>query len=251
MADCQAGSRYASGMDANAPPIQPSHARTWRRIGLGVLVLVWAGSLVLTWNWATRRAAPDLEQARRALAQERHTAGTERGELDDLRQQVATLKRSDQISRNANLELQNALAEREEEVSGLRADVDFYERLVGSTGQRQGLRVHEALFAPESGGTWHYTVTLTQNLNRGAISKGTMRFVVDGIRDGKLGTVGWDELTQEKNAPGKAFSFRYFQQLEDSVVLPPGFTPQRVRVTLQGNAGRIEKAFTWDARKVP
>ena len=243
-------------MDVNAPRERPStvfdgQARRWRRIGAVVLLLAWAGSLAFVWGWASRRAAAGLEQARRALAQERTQAGADREALDDLRQQVATLKRSDQISRNANLELQKALAEREEEVSGLRADLDFYERLVGSTGQRQGLRVHEAVFAPEAGGTWHYTVTLTQNLNRGAISKGSMRFVVDGIRDGKLGTVGWDELVQEKNAAGKPFSFRYFQQLEDSVMLPPGFVPQRVRVTLQGNAGRIEKAFTWDARKAP
>jgi hypothetical protein len=238
-------------MDANAPRDRPSHARSWWRIGAVALLLAWGGSLALAWTWASHRAAPGLEQARQALALERRQAAQDRGQLDDLRQQVATLQRSDQISRNANLELQNALAEREEEVSGLRADVDFYERLVGSTGQRHGLRVHEAVFAPESGGTWRYTVTLTQNLNRGAISKGTMRFVVDGIRDGKLGTVGWDELTQVKNAPAKPFSFRYFQQLEDSVMLPPGFVPQRVRVTLQGSGGRIEKAFTWDARKAP
>ena len=238
-------------MDETTPRKRPSHLRSWVRIGLVVLVLAWAGSVVLAWTWASRRAAPGLAQAQRALAEARHRASANDGELDELRQQVATLKRSDQISRNANLELQNALAEREEEVSGLRADLDFYERLVGSTGQRQGLRVHEAVFAPESGGTWHYTVTLTQNLNRGAISKGTMRFVVDGVRNGKLGTVSWDELAQVKNAPGKPFSFRYFQQLEDSVMLPPGFTPQRVRVTLDGNAGRIEKAFTWDARKTP
>ena len=238
-------------MDANVPRERTTHARSWRRIGLALALLAWTASLVLAWTWATRRAAPELEQALQTLAMDRRELDRQRTQLDELRQQAATLKRSDQISRNANLDLQNALAEREEEVSGLRADVDFYERLVGSTGQRQGLRVHEAVFAPESGGTWHYTVTLTQNLNRGAISKGTMRFVVDGVRDGKLGTVGWDELVQEKDAPGKPFSFRYFQQLEDSVMLPPGFTPQRVRVTLQGKAGQVEKTFTWESRKTP
>ena len=238
-------------MDTPSPRNPSAHGPAWLRIGLVALLLLWIASLALAWTWASRRAAPGLEQARADLERERGQSRLDRAELDDIRQQVATLKRSDQISRNANLELQKALAEREEEVSGLRADLDFYERLVGSTGQRQGLRVHEAVFAPERGGTWRYTVTLTQNLNRGAISRGTMRFVVDGIRDGKLGTVGWDELVQTRNAPGKPFSFRYFQQIEDSVMLPPGFTPQRVRVTLQGNAGKVEKAFTWDARKAP
>jgi hypothetical protein len=236
----------------NLPSPDPGNRTlTLRRFWLALLVLAWLGSLAGVWKLASQRAAPGLVEARQTLTQERRQAKQDLAELDDLRQQAATLKRSDQISRNANIELQNALAEREEEVSGLRADVAFYERLVGSTGQRLGLRVHEAKFAPETGGTWHYTVTLTQNLNRGAISKGSMRFVVDGVRAGKLGTVKWEELVQTPNAPGKPFSFRYFQQLEDSVMLPPGFTPQRVRVTLQGNAGAVEQTFTWDARKSP
>jgi hypothetical protein len=94
-------------------------------------------------------------------------------------------------------------------------------------------------------------VTLTQNLNRGAISKGQMRFVVDGVRGGKLATLGWDELTQAQNAPGKPFSFRYFQQLEDNVILPPGFTPQRVRVSLKGAGAPVDQSFPWSASKPP
>ena len=129
--------------------------------------------------------------------------------------------------------------------------MDFYERLVGSTGQRQGLRVHEARFAPESGGTWHYTVTLTQNLNRGAISKGSLRFAVEGVRGGKLSTLKWDDLLQKPGAPPKPFSFRYFQQIEDSVMLPADFTPQRVHVSLLANGSSVEQTFPWQAGKPP
>ena len=207
---------------------------------------LWIASLIGTWHLSTRRAAPSLGAVSGELVDSSKQLREQQALVKQLRQQVATLKRSDQISRNANAELQSTLTEREEEVSGLRADVDFYERLVGSTGQRQGLRVHEAKFAPEAGGTWHYTVTLTQNLNRGAISKGTMRFAVDGIRGGKMNTIKWDELLQRPGAPGKPFSFRYFQQLEDSVMLPPGFTPQRVRVSLSGNGGGVDQTFAWD-----
>lgn len=222
-----------------------SHLRGW----LLIVALVWAASLFGAWTLASRRAAPSLGAVSGELVDSGKQLREQKRQLDQLRQEVATLKRSDQISRNANAELQSTLAEREEEVSGLRADVDFYERLVGSTGKRQGLRVHEASFAPESGGTWHYTVTLTQNLNRGAISKGTMRFSVEGVRGGKLATVKWDELLNKPGAPGKPFSFRYFQQLEDSVMLPPGFTPQRVRVSLLGNGNTVDQTFAWDSKK--
>jgi cell division protein FtsL len=173
-----------------------SHWRGW----LLIAVLLWLASLLATWYLASRRAAPTLGAVSGELADSGKQLRAQDAVVKDLRQQVATLTRSDQISRNANTELQSTLSEREEEVSGLRADVDFYERLVGSTGQRQGLRVHEAKFAAESGGTWHYTVTLTQNLNRGAISKGVMRFSVEGVRAGKLSTIKWDELLNHANA---------------------------------------------------
>ena len=221
------------------------HVRGW----LIIAAVVWGGSLLGTWYLSTRRAAPSLSAVSGELVDSSKLLREQQALVKELRQQVATLKRSDQISRNANSELQSTLTEREEEVSGLRADVDFYERLVGSTGQRQGLRVHEAKFAPESGGTWHYTVTLTQNLNRGAISKGTMRFAVDGVRGGKLSTIKWGELLQKPGAPAKPFSFRYFQQLEDSVMLPPGFTPQRVRVSLNANGNVVDQTFAWDSKK--
>ena len=58
--------------------------------------------------------------------------------------------------------------------------------------------------------------------------------IVEGVRNGKLAAVAWDELHQQRSAPGQAYSFRYFQQLDGSVMLPPGFTPQRVKVSLHG-----------------
>jgi hypothetical protein len=217
------------------------HARGW----LILLALLWIASLAATWFLSSRPAG----QAPAPTAGSSVTPVADGVGNADLKQQVSTLKRSDQISRNANIELQSTLAEREEEISGLRADVAFYERLVGSTGQRQGLRVHEAKFSPQGAGTWHYTVTLTQNLNRGSISKGGMRFSVDGVRGGKLSTIRWDELLQKPGAPPKPFSFRYFQQLDDSVMLPPGFTPQRVRVSLDVNGKAVDQTFAWDASK--
>ena len=201
-----------------------------RRRGTSLLLgLAWLAILGAVWFVASHTAAPRLAQA----------------EARTLRQRESTLARSDQISRAANAEVQDALAERDEEIAALRADVAFYERLVGSTSQRKGLSVHVAEFAPEAGGTWRYQIMLTQTLNRGAISQGQMRFSVEGVRDGKLAAVQWDELHQQRGAPGQTYSFRYFQQLDGNVMLPHGFTPQRVKVTLNGEDAAVEQAFDW------
>jgi hypothetical protein len=222
--------------------------RPYARIVLIVLAVLWVASVIAAWTIATRLAVPGLARVKDELAVTARRADQAEELVGQLRQNVATLRRSDQISRSANTELQAALAEREEEVSGLRADVAFYERLVGATGQRRGLAVHEALFAQEAGGSWRYTITVTQNLNRGAISKGEARMSVEGVSGGRLRTLSWDELLQKPNSPGQPFSFRYFQQLEGSIALPADFTPQRVRVQLRSGGSTVDQAFDWQTQ---
>ena len=166
-------------------------------------------------------------------------------EIAELRQHEATLSRSEQISRDANQDVQDTLAEKDEEIAGLRADVAFYERFVGSSGPRKGLGVHSAEFAPEAGGSWRYEVVLTQSINRGGLTQGELRFAIEGVRDGKLTTVNWDELQQKPGAPAQHYSFRYFQRLGGSVILPQGFTAQRVKLSLRGNGANVDQTLAW------
>lgn len=235
------------GPDAQRFVIVPHrpHLRGW----LLLAGIAWLLSIVAIGWWAMNKAAPELGEVRKELLRTQNRLDRQTVELDQFKQQAATLKRSDQISRSANIELQATLAEREEQVAGLRADVNFYERLVGSTGKRHGLSAHEAVFAPEAGGTWQYTVTLTQNINRGGITQGQLRLAVEGVRGGKLALVKWDEMLQKPGAPGRPFSFRYFQQIEGSVMLPTDFTPQRVRVSLNARGNSVEQTFDWTTRK--
>jgi len=221
--------------------------RSGDRLRRLVVLVGWPLSLLILGALLVWRAEPALTalRAEHAALEQAHAEAL--SAIEGLRQQVATLTRSDQISRAANLDVQQTLAERDEEIAALRADVEFYERLVGATGQRRGLSVHAAEFQPEAGGSWRYTITLTQNLNRAAISSGRMHFAVEGVAAGSLKTLDWSHLRQADNAPGQAYSFRYFQKLDGSIVLPQGFTPQRVRVALEDGAGRVEASLPWQA----
>lgn len=170
------------------------------------------------------------------------------GQVETLEQRVATLARSDQISRDANRDLQGALSERDEEIAGLRADVAFYERFVGSTAQRRGLAVHELKLEPQTDQAWHFTATLTQNVNRGAENSGQLRISVEGTNGGKLQRLEWPQLRQQADAPGVPYSFKYFQRVEGDLVLPPGFQPVRIVARLVPQRGvATEQSFTWAA----
>jgi len=167
--------------------------------------------------------------------------------IETLQQQVATLARSDQISRQANTDLQGTLAERDEEIASLRADIAFYERFVGATAQRRGLSVHELTLSPQRDPQlWHFVATLTQNLNRGAVNRGRLMLIVEVSEDGRMQKLAWNDLRQQQGAPGVEYSFKYFQQVEGDIVLPAGVKPVRVIARLIPASGAaLEQSFTW------
>lgn len=225
----------------NARPVPPNVPPPRFKRGPVIALAVLGGVLVLggwaLWHALAGDAEPGPTPAQLRVQQQR---------IEVLEQQVATLSRSDQISRDANRDLQATLSERDEEIAGLRADVAFYERFVGATAQRRGLSVHELILQPQDEQAWHFTATLTQNLNRGAVNAGRLLVSVEGTEAGKLRRLAWADLRQQPNAPGVPYSFKYFQQVEGDLLLPPGFKPVRViaRVVPQSGAA-VEQSFPW------
>ncbi len=213
---------------------EPAHHH-WVYLALAVFLLALGFGL---WGaWATWFAG-DNPSNQSAIAL--------RARSDKLSQEVSTLRRSDQISREANRDLERTLAERDEEIAGLRADIAFYERFVGATGQRRGLSVHDLEMKLQGGDAWHFVATLTQNLNRGAVNTGQVTLSVEGTRNDRLEKLMWSGLRKQNNAPGAGYSFKYFQQVEGEVMLPKDFKPLRVTVRLVPAGGSaVEQSFPW------
>lgn len=208
--------------------------------------VLWALSLALAATWSARRAAPELVETRAELSRAERRIDEMEQSLNEARQQSANLGRAEEITRVANIALQQDLAAAEEEMAQLRADVSFYERLVGVSGQRRGLSAHSIGFAPGANGSWSYRVTLVQNLDRGKVSRGELKLQLDGVQNGRLTSLDWDTLRQHEDAESQAFEFRYFQQIDGNVMLPKDFQPHRVRVVLRAEGRSQEQTFPWD-----
>lgn len=209
------------------------------------LAVAWIASLWGVFELTRHNAVPDYERVKAQLDKSLAEQADLRDRVERLRQRNVISRRSDQTSRAANHSVQETLAARDEEIAQLRADVAFYERLVGGSAQRQGLAVHSLDLQPTGDGAWRYTVTLTQNLKKASVSKGQLTLRVDGVRDGKLSTLAWGDLLQAPQAPPQQFAFKYFQQLEGSLMLPAGFTPHRVRVQVKSDGRESEQVFPW------
>ncbi len=213
-----------------------------------LLVLVWSGSLYATWQLAQARAGPECERIRAQFSAAatglQRAAETEQS----LRGRIAVLERAEQVARGTSRELQSVLLEREVELAALQADLSFYQRLVGGGGEREGLSVHRVALQPSSvDRVFGFTLTLSQNLKQGRITNGQIQIAVEGVRGDSLETLDWARLAGAAADSPPAYSFRYFQQIQGSIILPEDFQPHRLSVRLvpEGRAAAVDHDISW------
>lgn len=235
-------------MGSRPPPrlVVRRHDDTGRRRGWLWLAFGWVVSLLLT-AWLASPSSPrsqppvatdDNKQQESLLAQ-----------VNELKQQVANLQRAAQVNEVATRSLRGTLAQREEELNGLRTDLGFYSRLVGGDAQRQGLKLQEVKLQPITGSRgWNLDLSLTQNARRGDEVSGNALVSVEGLRGDQVARLDWPELGDADQKDGLPFRFTYFQQLHGTIVLPPDFRPTRLRIRIQPSSGQtIERAVAWGA----
>ncbi|MBI2397233.1 MAG: hypothetical protein HYV17_05510 [Xanthomonadales bacterium] len=221
-------------------------ART-RRLWIA-LALAWAVSIVAVWLIASYRAAPGLLEMQQRLGRAEATRDTLRDEIEQTKLKLSISERSDQVSRSANEALQQSLTSREAEIASLRADIAFYQRLMGGKTPRQGLTVQQlALRRIGKGGGHELRATLTQNLRKGEVTEGSAQIRIEGMQEQMLRTLAWADVAQRKPEADPQFSFKYFQELDVSFVLPDGFIPNRVVLVVKSAQGdQLERSFPWD-----
>jgi hypothetical protein len=223
------------------PPVlivRPQRAqRRWRK--MLTVAFVWITSLVLL-GVVLQRYGSLVDRSALAQASREH---------NELLKQVATAQRGEQVAKAAGAELQQNLRDRQEEIAGLRADLAFYSRLTDGHSKPEGLSVHGIHLKPgTSPHVYNFTVTLTQTLKSGEVSNGHVRVSVSGVRAGKLVTLGWTDVAPNQDASGLTFSFKYFQQVAGTLMLPDDFAPNRIHVDAGagGEAGRADQEFAWN-----
>jgi len=215
-------------------------SRRWRARSMATLAWLVSAALVAAGAlWLRERTASSASQGQLDALHEQNGA---------LQQRISILERSEQVARSANADLQQVLRDRQEQIWALRADLGFYSRLTGTTARREGLTVQGVHLATAGEPrVYNFTITITQNLKAGELASGRARASVSGVRDGKLQTLGWSDLAAHAEGEGLAFSFKYFQQIKGTLMLPQGFMPNRIRIEADagGEMGRAEQDFAW------
>jgi hypothetical protein len=217
-----------------------------------LLASVWLFSLVLTWAVVRYLVVPEVGPLERSLASARKNESALQTALDEAEDALAREARAREIVERALEDLQQALGQRQDEVAALRADVSFYQRLIEGGAQQPGLWIHELKLQRDGNGSgtagmYRYRLTLAQNLKRGKSAEGEVELSITGSRGGQLERLGIDQLTGDTASPDMQYAFKYFQQLEGTILLPVDFEPSAVHISMKPRAGgsAVRREFSW------
>jgi len=79
---------------------------------------------------------------------------------------------------------------------------------------------------------------------------GTLSIAIQGLTAGKPQTLKFSEVSVDRRA-GLAYSFRYFEDYDAAVQLPPTFEPTRIDLELftgKDSTHGFRQAFVWKAQ---
>ena len=167
-----------------------------------------------------------------------------------LRQQLVNLERGAEIDRAALQQMRLEIAEARRKNASLGEEIAFYRDLLDPGPEPAGLIVRELTITPQ-GDSSRYAIRLVimQSATQHEMITGTAMVTVTG-RDagGADKTYGLNELSQDFDDARLTLHFKYFQSIDGSLELPPGFSPTAVNVSARNSkssGGSVNATFDW------
>lgn len=169
--------------------------------------------------------------------------------IEELEQEVALLETHREIDREAYKEVEASLIELQAKIVEQQDAIAFYRGIVSPADGRPGLRVQD--FKLTRGGEereFNLRLVLVQAMKHDRKVSGDVSVSVEGSEDGEAKSYALSELLPADADKAWPFSFRYFQDFDRQIVLPDGFTPERVHVEVRSRTrsiSSIEESFAW------
>jgi heme exporter protein D len=221
----------------------------WLGVAVSVALLVTAAYVLF--ERGKSYAATRLEKlARQRSELQQRVAEVQKANLS-LREQAAVSQRSSEIDRRASLEVRREFASLQDELLELRQELDFYRGIVSPGDATPGLRIQRFQLEPTTeSGRIFYTLTLIQVKRNERYVRGVIEIEVEGQEDGNPKVLLFKKLA-EGNSKALNYRFRYFQNFEGEIWIPPQFKPNKVRILLKpqgkGQLPGIEEVMDWPA----
>lgn len=229
-------------------PLHRHHAGRTLIIRAVIVVLVLVSGYLI-FEYGRIKAGYDIvETGLTTQAYDEHIAMLN-DEIAELKQQIAILETNREIDRASYKEVDAGLMELRAKIQEQRDAIAFYRGIVSPSDGKAGLRVQDLrLSRGKLEREFNVRLVLVQAKKHDRKVSGDVNLSVVGSQDGVNKTYAMSELLPKDAAADWPFSFRYFQDFDRQLVLPDGFTPERITVEVRSRTrsiSSIEESFAW------
>ena len=168
-----------------------------------------------------------------------------------LKQDVALLETHRDVDREAYKDVEASLMALQAKIQEQTDAIAFYRGIVSPADGSAGLRVQDMkLSRGQTERAYNVRLVLVQSLQHDRKVSGDVVLSIDGELDGATTTYSYSQLLPENGSASWPFSFRYFQDFDKEIVLPDGFTPERINIEVRSKTraiSSIEESYPWTA----
>lgn len=186
----------------------------------------------------------EIQQRRELLAQNAALKDAN----EKLRADIAATELALSVDRTAYADVENSLADLQGQVLKHREELTFYRGIVSPEDGIGSLRVQRLhVLAGAAEHQYRLQLVLVQSMRQDAAAAGSVEIQIEGVRNNQPEQLPLSQVGGATRADGLvAFKFRYFQELEQDIVLPADFEPRAVTVEVRsGRLAPVRESYPW------
>ena len=232
------------------PPklVVTTYAPTRRIVTIVVLVLLVAGGVYGMFEFGRYRAQYDIVAMVKERAEYRGQIEAQEAVISELRAKVAQLESSTVGQTREREEVQRTIGDLQAQVARANQELAFFRGIVTQNANSAEVKIQQArMVATAAANKFRIRVTLVQPMKPDTVVSGSVILSVDGELDGKPGRVDFATLSGGKRRE-IPFTFRYLENIEEEITMPPGMKPEQLLVEVRSNrrgAAPVQQSYLW------
>ncbi len=178
----------------------------------------------------------------------RKTIADQETTISELRAKVAQLESSTVGQTREREEVQRTIGDLQAQVARANQELAFFRGIVTQNANSAEVKIQQArMVATATANKFRVRVTLVQPMKPDSVVSGVVVLSVDGEVDGKPGRADFATLSGGKRRE-ITFTFRYLENIEEEITMPPGMKPEQLLVEVRSNrrgSAPVQQSYVW------
>jgi hypothetical protein len=171
-------------------------------------------------------------------------------ENENQRRQLEAAETARRVDREGYRQVERSLGDMQSQIARLNQDLSFYRGLVQPDSLIH-VKVQQMQIVPQpAAGQYHLKFVLMQTGKPDKEVNGNALITIDGLMQGRPQSLTYAQVSPVRRV-SLAYSFKYFQDYDEPLDLPPGFEPTRVGIEIRSGkdtSHSFRQAFVWKAQ---